>query len=166
MAFMSSAAGLIPEQVWDGPAIPERKLEPGRPTGAAMPLVWAHSEFIKLCYSRAQGHPVDRPVATWKRYGGKCPAIFHDIWGPRYRPRHIRQGGRFTIALRAHALVHWGINGWKEARDNDTADTGLGVWATEIPVAGLGAGESVQFTFYWHDTGTWEGQEYAVTIGG
>ncbi len=81
-----------------------------------MPLVWAHSEFIKLCYSRALGYPVDRPVATWKRYQGKRPVIFHDIWGPSYRPRQIRQGNQFTIALRAHALVHWGINGWNDAR--------------------------------------------------
>lgn len=164
MASMAGAAGLIPEQVWDAPAIPARNLEPGRPTGAAMPLAWAHSEFIKLCYSREQGHPVDRPAATWQRYGGRRPEVLHDIWGPRYRPRHVRQGNRFTIALLQHALVHWGINGWKEPRDSDTEDTGLGIWTTEIPVTGLHAGETVQFTFYWHDTATWEDQEYAVTI--
>ena len=164
MASLSGAAGLIPEQVWDAPAIPERGLEPGRPTGAAMPLVWAHSEFIKLCYSRAAGHPVDRPMATWKRYQGMRPVRFHDLWGPRFRPRWITQGGRFTIALRAHAWVHWGINGWTDPRDSETRDTGLGVWTTEIPVAGLRAGETVQFTFYWHDSETWEGHDYSVTI--
>ncbi|MCE9630138.1 MAG: glycosyl hydrolase [Planctomycetia bacterium] len=166
MAAMSGKAGLIPEQVWDAPAIPERTLAPGRPTGAAMPLVWAHGEFIKLCLSRARGYPVDRPAATWKRYGGKRPERVPDLWGPRYRPRHIKQGGRLTIALRAHALVHWGINGWKEPHDSDTDDTGLGVWTTEIPVTGLEPGETVQFTFYWHDTGTWEGRDYSVAIGG
>ncbi|MGB8853988.1 MAG: glycoside hydrolase family 15 protein [Pirellulales bacterium] len=164
MASMAGAAGLIPEQVWDAAAIPERKLEPGRPTGAAMPLVWAHSEFIKLCYSREQGRPIDRPMTTWQRYGGRRPEVLHDIWGPRYRPRHIRQGGRFTIALTAHALVRWGINGWNVPRDSDTEDNGLGIWTAEIPVAELRAEETVQFTFYWHDTGRWEGQEYSVTI--
>lgn len=164
MTAMAGAAGLIPEQVWDAPAISERGLAPGSATGAAMPLVWAHSEFIKLCYSREQGHPVDRPIATWHRYGGNRPERFHDIWGPRYRPRHIRQGSRFTIALEAHALVHWGINGWKQPCDSDTEDTGLGIWTTEIPVSALEAGDSVQFTFYWPDTGAWEGQDYAVAI--
>lgn len=164
MAAMAGAAGLIPEQVWDSPAIPERRLEPGRPSGAAMPLVWAHSEFIKLCYSRTLGYPVDRPVATWKRYQGKRPEIVHDIWGPRYHPRHLKQGSQFTIALRAQALVHWGINGWKDARDNGTRDTGLGVWVTDLPVAGLNAGETIQFTFYWHDQASWEAREYEVLV--
>lgn len=164
MAAMASAAGLIPEQVWDSAAIPERKLAPGRPSGAAMPLVWAHSEFVKLCYSRRLGYPVDRPAATWKRYQGKRPKILHELWGPRYRPRHIKQGHRFTIALRQHALVHWGTNGWRDARDSDTRDTGLGVWASELPVAGLKAGETVQFTFYWHDDAAWEGQDYEVLV--
>lgn len=164
MAAMAGVAGLIPEQVWDSAAIPERNLELGRPSGSAMPLVWAHSEFIKLCYSRTLGYPVDRPVATWQRYQGKRPEIAHDIWGPRYRPRHIKQGNQFTIALRAQALVHWGINGWKDARDNETRDTGLGVWVTELPVTGLNAGESIQFTFYWHDNATWEGHEYEVLV--
>lgn len=164
MAAMAGTAGLIPEQVWDSAAIPERNLELGRPSGAAMPLVWAHSEFIKLCYSRTLGYPVDRPLGTWNRYQGKRPEIFHVIWGPRYRPRHLKQGNQFTIALRAHALVHWGVNGWQSARDNGATDTGLGVWVTELPVAELTAGETIQFTFYWRDSATWEGQDYEVLI--
>src|SRR6185437_2681324 len=45
MTRMTSPGGLIPEQVWDGPAMPDRGLEPGKPTGSVMPLVWAHAEF-------------------------------------------------------------------------------------------------------------------------
>jgi glucoamylase len=164
MIAMSGAAGLMPEQVWDSADIPERKLESGRPSGSAMPLVWAHSEFIKLYYSRVLGHPVDRPASTWKRYQGKCPEISHELWGPRYRPRRLQQGNRFSVALRAHARVHWGINNWQDARDHETKDTGLGVWVAELPVAGLKAGETIQFTFYWHDDGTWEGQDYEVEV--
>lgn len=41
MTRMTGAGGLIPEQVWDGPPMPDRGLEPGKPSGSAMPLVWA-----------------------------------------------------------------------------------------------------------------------------
>ncbi|WP_435628185.1 glycoside hydrolase family 15 protein [Candidatus Ferrigenium straubiae] len=164
MAAMTGAGGLIPEQVWDSPAITERKLEPGKPSGGAMPLIWAHSEFIKLCYSHTLGYPVDRPAATWNRYMGKPLEITHHLWGPRYRPRRLKCGNRFTIALRRPALVHWGINGWNDARDSETDDTGLGVWAAEIPVAGLSVGDSIQFTFYWRDDATWEGSDYEAVV--
>lgn len=164
MAAMTGTAGLLPEQVWDWIPIPEHHLEPGKPSGSAMPLVWAHGEFIKLCYSRALAYPVDRPVATWNRYQGKRPEISHTVWGPRYRPRCVRLGHQFTIALRAPADVHWGLNGWKSVRDSGTSDTGLGVHTVDLPLAGLNIGESVQFTFYWLDRKIWEGQDYEVQI--
>lgn len=164
MAAMSSPCGLLPEQVWDGNPIPAYHLEPGRPSGSAMPLVWAHSEFIKLCCSRAKGYPVDRPAATWSRYQGRRPEIFHTIWGPHYRPRHISVGDQFSLVLRAPARVHWGSNGWNTVRDSATRDTGLGVHRVDLPLAGLNAGDTVQFTFYWLDRDCWEGQDYEVQI--
>jgi glucoamylase len=164
MAAMTGPAGLLPEQVWDSDPVPERRLEPGKPSGSAMPLVWTHGEFIKLCYSRALGRPVDRPVATWNRYRGRRPEIAYAVWGPRYRPRHVRAGDRFIVALRAPARVHWGRNGWRDAQDIETRDTGLGAYAAELPVAGLGAGGTIQFTFFWLDGGRWEGVDYEVQL--
>lgn len=52
MAAMASSGGMIPEQVWDSEPIPRRWLYPGCATGSAMPLAWAHAEFIKLLESR------------------------------------------------------------------------------------------------------------------
>src|SRR5690606_1415851 len=57
MARMTGPGGLIPEQVWDAEPIPQRMLFPGRPTGSAMPLVWAHAEFLKLLAARESGRP-------------------------------------------------------------------------------------------------------------
>lgn len=95
MAAMTGTGGLLPEQVWDSTPIPERHLNPGKPSGSVMPLVWAHSEYIKLCYSRVLGYPIDRPAATWNRYHGLRPETSQDPWGPRYRPRHVRAGNNF-----------------------------------------------------------------------
>lgn len=164
MAAMTSPLGLIPEQVWDSAPIPERRLALGKPSGSAMPLVWAHGEFIKLCYSRSLGYAVDRPAATWSRYRGARPTIDYEIWGPNYRPRRVRAGNMLTIALKSPALIHWGVDGWRQIADIETHDTGLGLHAAELPIKELGAGASIQFTLYWLKTKTWEGRDYEVAI--
>ena len=68
MANMTGPGGLIPEQVWDSDPIPERGLFPGKPSGSAMPLVWAHSEFVKLLYARRQGEPIELLDSVKNRY--------------------------------------------------------------------------------------------------
>jgi len=54
----ANEGGLFPEQVWDAPDIPDRELFFGQPSGSAMPLVWAHAEYIKLRRSLARGSRV------------------------------------------------------------------------------------------------------------
>ena len=68
MVAQTNRARLLPEQVWDAADIPERDLRNGHPTGGAMPLVWAHAEFLKLCRSIAAGCVFDMPPQTVKRY--------------------------------------------------------------------------------------------------
>src|SRR5581483_56357 len=60
-AMQDSAVGigLIPEQVWDAAAIRDKLLAPGGPTGAAIPLAWAHAEYIKLSRSIADARVFD-----------------------------------------------------------------------------------------------------------
>jgi glucoamylase len=164
MMAMASPLGMIPEQVWDSAPIAEYDLRPGKPSGSAMPLVWAHSEFVKLCYSRALGRPVDRPSATWARYRGERPKIDYDFWGPNAHPAALRAGHTLTIALKAPATVHWGVNSWQNVQDIDTRDTGLGLHAVDLPVAVLGAGDTIQFTFRWRQSQSWEGRDYIVRV--
>ena len=64
MTQMSGKGGLLPEQVWDSAAIPERGLYPGQPSGSAMPLVWAHAEYVRLLRSRRDGRVFDRPAVA------------------------------------------------------------------------------------------------------
>jgi len=164
MMAMSSPLGLIPEQVWDSAPIPRFGLELGRPSGSAMPLVWAHGEFIKLCYSRALGRPVDRPAGVWKRYRGVPPTIDYTIWGPKMRPRRMLAGHTLTIALVRPARVRCGVDGWKDVQDVETRDTGLGVYIAELPHGALDEGRSAQFTFFWLDAQAWEGRNYEVLV--
>ena len=59
MEKFASSTGLLSEQVWDKQDIKELHLFLGRPTGAAMPLAWAHSEYIKLLRSASDGKVFD-----------------------------------------------------------------------------------------------------------
>jgi glucoamylase len=64
----ASETGLLPEQIWDADDVPERQLFRGRATGSAMPLVWAHAEYVKLLRSLRDGRVFDMPAQTVKRY--------------------------------------------------------------------------------------------------
>ncbi len=166
MMAMSSPLGLIPEQIWDTDPIPAYGLVPGKPSGSAMPLVWAHAEFAKLCHSLAAGRPVDRPLATWARYRGVRPKIDYDIWGPSYRPKRIAPGRALYVTMKAPARVHYGTNGWQDVADIETEDTGLGLHVAKLPTKTLKPGDSIAFTFFWPESGTWEGQNFEVAIEG
>lgn len=60
--------GLLPEQIWDMEDIPDRELCFGHPSGSAMPLTWAHAEYVKLCASIGGKKVFDMPLQTQKRY--------------------------------------------------------------------------------------------------
>ena len=68
MRAQASDGGMLPEQVWDGSDIPERELYNGRPSGSAMPLVWAHAEYAKLVRSLHDGRVFDMPQQAYERY--------------------------------------------------------------------------------------------------
>ena len=68
MELSTEGGRLIPEQVWDADDIPALELFRGKPTGSACPLVWAHSEYIKLRRSLRDGKIFDQPPQTVQRY--------------------------------------------------------------------------------------------------
>ncbi len=165
MAAMAAGAGLIPEQVWDGVALPGKGLEPGRPTGSAMPLVWAHAEFLKLCHSWAGGSIVDRPAAVWARWHGVPPRMRRRSWRLGWPIATIPAGHLLRIELLRPALVHFSIDGWATTHDVAARDTGIGLWVVDVPSEGLEEGASIVFAILWTDEGRWEGRDLTVAIG-
>jgi len=164
MNAMSGSGSLIPEQIWDSAALPARGLYPGRPTGSAMPLVWAHAEFIKLMVSRQRGQPFDRPSAVWQRYQGVRPQIQHAFWLPQAPIRQLFSGERLLIALDAPGVVHWGLDGWQNPRDTETHDSGLGLYFTQLDTQHLLPGQSLDFTFHYPQTDDWAGRDYRIMV--
>jgi glucoamylase len=61
MEAFANESGLISEQVWDSPDIPEKELFFGRPSGSSMPLVYTHAEYVKLKRSLEEGRAFDAP---------------------------------------------------------------------------------------------------------
>jgi glucoamylase len=163
----NSTAGqsrLLPEQVWDAADIPALELFRGKPSGSACPLVWAHSEYVKLRRSIRDGKVFDRPPQTVQRYLlEKHP---QQIFGWRFnnKTRAIPRGKILRVVLLSPALVHWSIDGWASAHDTNTRDTGLGAHTLDLPTASLPAGGQAVFTFYWPADQRWEGTDYTVTI--
>jgi glucoamylase len=141
MTAVASAGGMLPEQVWDADPIPNRRLMRGRPTGSAMPLVWAHAEFIKLLMSRQIGQPIDRPRSVWRGYRGRRPTARHAFWWLHAPIDSMLAGQRLAIALPRSAVVHWGREGWREVADQPTCDSGLGFEVATLDVRRLPPGE-------------------------
>ncbi|MES2180955.1 MAG: glycoside hydrolase family 15 protein [Pseudomonadota bacterium] len=163
MLQMTGKGGLLPEQVWDSEAIPERELYPGQPSGSAMPLVWAHAEFIKLALSITTGAPVDRPVRTWARYGGRRPQLDYALWQPRQRLCELLIGKELRLMFPESAVVHWGLNGWQNLADVATENWGLGHVAL-IPTTKLKAGDLINFTIYWSNRDAWQNEDFNITL--
>jgi glucoamylase len=155
---------MIPEQVWDAEPIPERFLLPGRPTGSAMPLVWAHAEFIKLAVSRALGRPFDRPEPLWRRYGGKRPKLRRLIWAPHAPASSLPQGAALTLALNDPGVFRWGFDGWQDIEEKATRPNPLGLHLVEIDTGAFAVGRVINLTYRRLSDGQWAGQDFQIEV--
>ncbi len=164
MVRMASAGGMLPEQVWDAAPVPSRGLEPGRPTGSAMPLAWTHAEYIKLVVSRSLGRPSDRPECVWQRYAGRRPRLRRVVWCAHAPASELPEGTALTLAVAAPATFRWGFDGWKDIREARTAPTTLGLHTVEIDTRPLKSGRSIDLTYRLEPSGEWAGRDFRISV--
>lgn len=164
MENMTSSGGLIPEQVWDAGDIPERGLFNGKPSGSAMPLVWAHAEYLKLGRSLHDRRVYDMPEVTKSRYLEHGVTSSLSIWSFSNKFTWLEPGRTLRIHTLARATVHWSVDNWASFSDSETIDTGIGVHYVDLKTSELKGGDKVMFTFYWLDTGNWENRDFSVEI--
>ncbi|HEV2394549.1 MAG TPA: glycoside hydrolase family 15 protein [Verrucomicrobiae bacterium] len=155
--------GMLPEQVWDAEDLPQCSLRSGCPTGAAMPLCWAHGEYISLVRSRKEGVSFDCISPACERYARRRTASAIEMWTLAHRPPRIAAGKRLRIITEAPVTVHWSLDGWKTVQDTEAADSGLDCWIADLPANELGPGSRIVFTLRWTDR--WEGRDFTVEIG-
>jgi glucoamylase len=161
----ANQGGLIPEQVWDAGDIPERDLHFGRPSGSAMPLVWAHAEYLKLRHSLRDGRVFDMPPQTVRRYLTEKTLSPRMVWRFNHKIRSMPAGKTLRIETMAPAVIHWSTDDWNTVQDVTAHDVGLGIYITDLTTQVLPEGKQIQFTFYWPDAGHWEGADFIVRVG-
>lgn len=164
MENFASPGGMIPEQIWDMPDIEEKELFFGRAAGSAMPLVWAHSEYLKLCRSLRDGEVFDRPPQTYKRYVLQQKKARHNCWRFNRKLRAISRKRILRIEALAPFRLHWSTDGWAGVQDTESRDTGTGVHIVDVQTRDLRPGSRVDFTFFWPDSKNWEGRDFAVQV--
>ncbi len=155
---------LLPEQVWDADDIPALELFRGKPSGSACPLVWAHSEYIKLRRSLHDGRIFDQPPQTVQRYLVEKPIRQFFGWRFNNKTRSVPRNKTLRLIMLNPALVHWSIDAWTTSQDTNAHDTGLGTYLLDLPTASLPVGSQVVFTFYWPQENRWEGTDYSVVV--
>ncbi len=160
----ANEGGLLPEQLWDAADVPERELILGRPTGGAMPLVWAHAEHLKLVRSLQDGRVFDMPVQTRRRYVIDRTVSRHACWRFNHRLQRMQPGKTLRIETLVPCVVHWSADGWRSSHDTVSRDPGLGEHVVDLPTEGLMFGTAIVFTFYWSDVNRWEQVDFHVAL--
>ncbi len=141
IAKMAGKGGMIPEQVWDAEAIPRRYLFPGRPTGSATPLAWAHAEFVKLVISRNANRAVDAPEVLSRRYRARHRPPARSVWAPWAPIGRMRAGSRLVMVLAESAEITWAAGTLAGARA--TFRAGFGLHAAVLRTESLPAGTEI-----------------------
>ena len=164
MEHSTGDSRLIPEQVWDTTDIPERELFAGKSTGSACPLVWAHSEYIKLRRSLLDGRVFDQPPQTVERYLKQKKSSEYFNWRFNNKARTIPCGKKLRLLLMDQATVHWSLDNWQTTTDTDSRESGWNLQYLDLPTDKLPVGHEIVFTFFWKTAERWEGRDYPVTV--
>jgi glucoamylase len=164
MESFANESGFISEQVWDSPDIAERELYFGRPSGSAMPLVWAHAEYLKLRRSLHDGRIFDQPPQTVQRYLKEKTISPRLTWRFNHKLRSLPPGKILRIELMAPAVIRWTADDWQTCQEIKTLDDGLGIHLADLQTKALPEGTQIKFTFYWPNADRWEGKDFMVRI--
>ncbi|HEY6247546.1 MAG TPA: glycoside hydrolase family 15 protein [Pyrinomonadaceae bacterium] len=159
----AQGVGLIPEQVWDGPDIPSAHLWFGGPTNAAMPLLWAHSEYVKLQRSIADAKVFERIDSAYDRYvAGSFERKPIEVWKFNRQITTMPAGTLLRIQADKPFLLHSTADEWASSTDTQSTATSLGIHFADIQSPRQDG--SIRFTFLWPEEDRWEGKDYNVKI--
>ncbi len=163
MEQFTSQGGMLPEQIWDAPDLPARGMYLGRPSGSAMPLAWAHSEYIKLLRSVEDGQIFDRVEPVEKRYRGDRRPLSVEISKRDHRPTTIAPGQKLRVIEDSRFRVTWTQDNWITNGTVDSKPIGSAITYADIPIPK--SAKAISFTLYWPVEDRWEGKNYDVRIG-
>ena len=156
-----SAGKMLPEQVWDMADLPEHGMFRGKPSGAAMPLVWAHAEYVKLLRSTTDGRVFDRVDLVAQRYAKPRSRAVVEVWRRDRAVNRMRAGRKLRVEADENFELRWTADGWQTVHNQEAIAVGhSGYFADADP----GTGDGLEFTLYWAGRGVWEGRNYSVAV--
>lgn len=155
--------GLIPEQIWDQPNLPDMLLRYGGPTEAALPLVWAHAEYIKLVRSIADRRVFDLIDCVQRRYVKRDRARVDrwEVWSEKRQVRTIRAGTRFRIIAGARFTLEWTPTDISQVARVESIETGVGVHYVDLSTEQV---DRIRFRLHYGDEVLGAGPEHVVDI--
>lgn len=157
----ASQGGMLPEQVWDQPDLPSARMYLGRSSGSAMPLMWAHAEYIKLLRSVDDGQIFDLVPIVAARYQGQQGRSDLEVWKLTRQVRSIIAGSVLRVVSASAFRLRWSFfpgysstpGGPSDRGDpgstlQEAASTssGLGLEFIDIPTR-AGQATTLRFTF-------------------
>jgi glucoamylase len=108
----ASRGGMLPEQVWDQPDLPAAGMFLGQSSGSAMPLMWAHAEYIKLLRSVSDGGVFDLIPVVFDRYVRRQGPLRSDlaIWKYTRQPKSIAAGSVLRVISAGEFRLRWALD--------------------------------------------------------
>jgi len=159
----SSAGGMLPEQVWDYADLPERGMLYGRPSGSAMPLVWAHAEYLKLLRSVHEGRVFDRIAAVEQRYGERRQPSEIEVWTFLRAAKQLVPGKRLRLVTEAEFHLIWSADEWATTNHANSRPVGSSGHYADISTD-KGQQGKLEFTFFWPGSRSWQGSNFVVAL--
>ena len=164
MEAFASNTGLLPEQIWDEPDRPDVHMFLGRATGAAMPLMWAHAEYIKLLRSARDGRIFARVPGVAERYLGDRRGVCEiEVWKFNRQAQTVRRGITLRVMMGAPFQLRWTAGDWSDAQQTASQPTSLELEWVDIAIA-KDQQAPIRFTFYWPGGDRWEGRDFELAV--
>jgi glucoamylase len=159
---------MMPEQVWDEPNSHSGRLQLGQPAGSAVPLVWAHAEYLKLLRSALDGKVFDRIEPVYARYcepeGRKVLRRDLEIYTERRPIQRIPAGTTLRIIFEDRFALTWSADGWKTVNVIQSGCLGSSGHSVDISTATESAGGELSWTLQWTEQGRWLGYNVNLKI--
>lgn len=158
----ANEGGMLPEQVWDAEDLAACSMKRGGPTGSAMPLCWAHAEYLSLIRSRRDGVCFDRIEPVFRRYAKNGKTSLIEMWTFDHPVTRINAGKTLRVITPLFARIRWSSDSWTTVHELEMRDAAIGCWYGDLQTTQLAAGACIDFTFQWD--GRWEGKDFRVTV--
>jgi glucoamylase len=134
MEGFAHGVGLLAEQLWDDHDIPEQFMFIGKPTGSAMPLMWAHAEYLKLLRSVRDGAVFDRIACAADRYLTPRRRKKIEIWSSTRAIGSVAAGVTLRVLATESFSLRWTANEWQNINETPSRTTALGIHFADLEV--------------------------------